>query len=82
MSGNRSGLSYFLLHHLSELQDQANFLGTKFLNADAVKVLPLILEHSGSDMPIFSSITFGCKSDLSEFKEQAECDSKILMGSE
>jgi len=31
MSGNRSGLSYFLLHHLSELQDQANFLGTNFL---------------------------------------------------
>jgi len=59
MPGNRSGLLYsFITFPLGIARSGILlFFGIKFLNADAVNVQPLMREHSGSDIPMFSSMT-------------------------
>ena len=78
MPGRRSGLLYsFMTSPLGIARSGSfYFLGSKFLKAEAVNVQPLMCEGSGSDMPIFSSITWGSKLIFSGFNWAAGCDMK------
>src|SRR5882672_5202913 len=61
MPRNRSGLLYSLITFPQGIARSGIllFAGIRFLKAQAVNVWPLIREHSGSDMPMFSNMTEG-----------------------